>query len=414
MDQAMPPRRQRRLLMAALAAAVLLSTAAALWQLGPRGLRVPIASARLAAVERGLFRDEVLLRATVAPLHSVVLDAVESGRVEEVLARDGAIVAKGELLFRLSNPQRRLDLLARESEHAQQISNITNLRVAAEASRSERARRLADLAFALALAGKQHQRNLALARDGFLSGAAMEDSADRMAQQRRVFDAAQSSNDKEEAIQDDALRQMERATGRLGAGLQLVNATIDALAVRAPVAGRLTDFRLQVGETVRPDQHLGRIDDQALFKLSAQVDEYYLSRIGPGRQGATSIDGHSHALVVSRIYPQIKDGRFALELAFERDPPPTLRPGQGAEVSITLGGARAGLLLPNDAFINDSGGLWVYVLDSAGAQAERRAIRSGRRSHSQVEVLAGLAEGERVLVSSYASYGASPTLHLTK
>ncbi|WP_229422021.1 efflux RND transporter periplasmic adaptor subunit [Massilia aquatica] len=414
MDQPQPRRRARRWLPAAAVALALAAGAAALWQQIPRGLQVARADARIATVARGVFRDDVALRATAAPLHSVMLDAVESGRVEEIFARDGALVDKGEVLFRLSNPQRRLDLLAREAEHAQQISNLTNLRIALEASRMERERRGAELAFALALAEKQHARSAALAQQGFVSPTALEDSLDRVAQQRRLYQSDKAGYRSEATTQRDAVRQMEQAIGRLEAGLQLVNATIDALAVRAPVSGRLTDFHLQVGETVKPDQHLGRIDDVDRFKLTAQVDEYYLNRVAVGRQGTATIDGRAHALTVSRIYPQIKEGRFTLELAFAGGQGATLAPGQAADALVTLGGASDALLLPNDAYINDSGGVAVYVLDQDGKTATRRALRSGRRSHSQVEVLGGLAPGERVIVSSYAAYGKAARLQLTE
>ena len=405
MDQPLPRRRARRATLALGIGATLLALATLVWQLMPRGLQVPLTEARIATVTRGMFRDEVALRATAAPLNSVMLDAVESGRVEEVLARDGAVVQRGDILFRLSNPQRRLELLAREAEHAQQISNLASLRVSLEASRAERQRRSADLGFALMQAQKKHARNLALAQKGFVSAAALEDSADHLAQQRHALDTEIAGAQTEAAIQRDAVRQMEQAIARVEAGIRLVNATVDALAVRAPVAGRLTDFRLQVGATVKPDQHLGRIDDVARFKLSAQVDEYYLNRVAIGRHGIATINGRTYSLSVSRIYPQIDEGRFTAELAFEQGQPETLHPGQSVEVSVTLGGSTEGLLLPDDAFLNDTGGAWAFVLNRHGTLAERRQIRTGRRSNRHVEVLSGLVAGERVIVSSYARYG---------
>lgn len=414
MDQPLPRPRGRRVAVAVTIAAAVTVLAAALWQLAPRGLQAPLANARFAAVERGMFRDDVALRAIAAPLHSVMLDAVETGRVEEVFAADGALVARGDVLFRLSNPQRRLELLAREAEHAQQISNLTNLRVSLEASRSQRQRRAADVAFALMQAQKQHDRNVALAQKGFISAAVLEDSADKVAQQRRLLESDQASDAVEGATQRDAVRQMAQAIARVEAGMRLANATVEALAVRAPVAGRLTDFRLQVGETVKPDQRLGRIDDVAQFKLTAQVDEYYLNRLVPGRHGVATTGGRQQPVSVSRVYPQISDGRFAVELAFEKGQPDAMNPGQGVEVLITMGGATPALLLPNDAFMNDSGGAWAFVADRDGTGAERRAIRTGRRNNSQVEVLSGLAAGERVVVSSYAHYGKAKQLQFTK
>ena len=104
-----------------------------------------------------------------------MLDAVESGRVEEVFARDGAMVKRGEVLFRLSNPQRRLELLAREAEHAQQISNLTNLRVALEASRTARQRRAPTWHSRWRRRTSSTRRNEGLAQQGFISQAALEE-----------------------------------------------------------------------------------------------------------------------------------------------------------------------------------------------------------------------------------------------
>ena len=114
------------------------------------------------------------------------------------------------------------------------------------------------------------------------------------------------------------------------------------------------------------------------------------------------------------IYPQIKEGRFTVELVFTHGQPPVLNPGQSLDAQITLGEPAAALLLPNGAFINDSGGAWVYVLDASGGQAQRRAVRIGRRNNSQLEVLQGLQAGERVILSAYAAYGNSPRLHISR
>jgi len=415
MDQPIAPRAwHRRWRGAVLAAAAVGLGACALWFLLPDGMNVQMADVRIAAVQRGVFHDDIAVRASAAPLHSILLDAVESGRVEEVFVRDGAQVRRGEPLFRLSNPQRRLEVLAREAEYAQQISNLTNMRVAMETASTARQRNASELAFALTQAEKQHARNQALAARGFLSAAALDESADRLAQQALLLHTAQTSNEAEARIQRDAIRQMEQATRRLAVGLQLVHATADALVVRAPSDGRLTDFHLQVGEAVKPDQRIGRIDDETRFKLLAQIDEYYLNRIRSGQQGRAQTAAQVAALTVSRIFPQIRDGKFNVELALADDARVPLLPGQGVDAYITLAAPAQALSLPNDAFASDSGGAFVYVLEADGRHAVRRAIRSGRRSHRQLEVLEGLKEGERIIVSSYKAFGESKKLELSK
>lgn len=414
MDVVIPRRRGKRV---AMIGAIVIATAAALgalWSWMPRGLQVDGADLRTGIAKRGVFVDEVIVRASAEPLNSVILDAVESGRVEEVYASDGALVKKGQLLFRISNSQRNLELLARQSEHAVSIFNLSNLRVAQEASASEHQRRLDDLQFAVDQAGKQHARNVKLAGQGYISSVALEESADRLAQQQRALRQEQQAAAAESRVRDHAGQQLEAAIRGLNSGLKLVAATVDALAVRAPADGRLTNFHLQVGESIATGKNIGRIDDPRRFKLSASVDEYYLNRMAVGRHASVQQDGRSYAADISTIYPQIKQGRFTVELVFTQGQPPVLNPGQSLDARITLGEPASALLLPNGAFINDSGGAWVYVLDAAGRHAARRAVRIGRRSNSQVEILDGLKAGDQVILSSYAAYGNSPRLQITQ
>jgi HlyD family secretion protein len=471
MDRPLPKRRPNYLLLA-VGALVVLGCVVAITQLAPRGLRVASGDIRVAAVQRGFFRNDILVRSAAAPLHTVILDALESGRVEEVLVNDGALVAKGELLFRLFNPQLRLDLVAREADRAQQISNVSNLRVTLETSQTEHQRRLLDLGYAVAQARRLQARNASLRDGGFISAATLEDSQDRLAQQQQALEDEKTRFAVEVRTKREGVRRMEEAIEQLDTGLQVVNESIEALAVRAPIAGRLTDFRLQVGEIVQPEQHIGRIDDPSQFKLVAEVDEYYLG-LAAGKQGQVNFNGRDYPVEISRVFPQVREGRFSIELLFTHEAPGGLSPGQSAETRIELGEAGVGqateaqsglglgsresrvvqgeespgygrkspltpatpsdsrtrqsagsrvapgeigseLLLPNDAFLNDTGGTWVFVVAPDGKTAERRAIRVGRHNDGQVEVAAGLAPGERVIVSAYGAFGKAEQLEITR
>ncbi|MTW02507.1 efflux RND transporter periplasmic adaptor subunit [Duganella ginsengisoli] len=414
MDTIVPKRRGKKIIVACATVAAIAAAAAALWHWMPRGLQVPAGDLRTATVEQGVYRDDIVVRASTVPLRSVMLDSVESGRIEEVFARDGDRVQQGQLLFRIANPQRNLELLARQAEHAQQISNLSNLRVAQEASRSDRERRIDDLVFQLEQTRKQHERNARLAAQGYVSAAALEESQDKLERQQRALAQARQSDSTEGRVREHALTQLQNALDGLKSGLKLVSATVDALAVRAPTAGRLTDFHLQVGESITNGKHVGRIDDPDHFKLTAEVDEFYLKRVAAGRHGVVQHDGHSYAVDVATVYPQIKDGRFTVELVFTGAAPEQLSPGQSLDARIALGEPAPALLLPNGAYINDSGGAWVFVLSPGGATAERRDIRTGRRNNSQIEVLGGLARGETVIVSSYTAYGKALKLQISK
>lgn len=414
MDAVLPKRRSKLYVRAGVTLALLAAFGAGTWHFMPHGLQVAAADVRVAGAANGIFRDDIVVRATAQPLNSIMLDSVESGRVEEVLVQDGQAVDKGQLLFRLSNPQRNLALLERQAEHAQQISNLANLRVAQETSRSEHRRRLSDAQYAVQQAEKQHARNSRLSQQGFISAVALEESADRLAQQRRTLDNERRRFELEESVRQRGLQQMETAIDGLASGLQLVSATVDALAVRAPAAGMLTDFRLQVGQTVQPNQNIGRIDDPRRFKLSVQIDEFYLSRITRGLPGSVNQDGKTYPLQVSAVFPQIREGRFTAEMVFTKDQPAVISPGQSLDAQLTLGQSVPALLLPTGAFVNDTGGAWVFVVDKASGRAEKRPVRLGRRNNSHVEVLSGLAAGEQVIISSYGPFGKAEQIHVNQ
>lgn len=406
------PKRHRNWWAIGGAVLVAMAAVAAVWQIVPRGLRVQAIDLRIATVERALFRNDLLVRASAAPRSTLLLDALESGRVEEILVDDGAMVEKGQLLFRLSNPQLRLNLVAREADRAQQISNLSLLKVALESSQTDHQRRALDLKFALSNARRDHARNVVLQEQGLIPKRTLEDSADLLQQQELSLADEQSRIGVEMRIKRDGIRQMQQAIERLDAGLKVVNDSIDALDVRAPIAGRLTDFHLQLGEIVKPEQRIGRIDDPRSSKLVAKLDEYYLGRVAEGQTGMATTLERSYPVRIARVFPQITDGRFTVDLEFTNDMPADLSPGQSAETRIALGESSPALVLPNDAWVTDGNGAWAFVVLQEGDAAVRRSIRTGRRNNTQVELASGLEPGERVIVSGYGRFGNAQRLQI--
>lgn len=384
-----------------------------IWYWTSDGLRVSSNDLRIASVERRAFQDDIIVRSTVQPLKSIFLDAVDRGRVEHVYVRDGAMVKEGDLLFRLSNPQLRMELLQRQSEQAQQISNLATFDVNFEAARYDSLRRLNDLAIAVRDAEKVCARQEQLAEKGFVSQATLKDSVDRLQDLRVQLRDEQAREAQATSTRSNAMKQLQIAITGMRSGLELVTESIDALSVRAPIGGRLTDFKLQEGESVRVDQRIGRIDQPAAFKLTSQIDEFYLRRVSVGQHGRATLGGKTYPVMVQAIFPQVKDGRFSADFVFLDDKPTDLNPGTTIDLTIALGEASPALILPSGPYLNDTAGAWVFAVAAGGSRAERRAVRIGRRSNTQVEILSGLKPGERVIVSTYATFGNSKRLRLT-
>jgi HlyD family secretion protein len=193
--------------------------------------------------------------------------------------------------------------------------------------------------------------------------------------------------------------------------LDAMRTASEGLAVRAPVAGRLTGLTLQVGESVRAGTRIARLDSLGRFKLDLRLDEFHLGRVREGLVATLTHDGRDHALHVARIDPQVKDGRFSAELQFDGDPP-ALQVGQGLDVRLTLGNTQQALLLPDAGFYADTGGAWAFVLAADGRHAARRELKLGRRADGVVEVLGGLQPGEQVVVSPYRAFAAATSLQI--
>jgi HlyD family secretion protein len=378
----------------------------------PHGLTVAASELTFSTVTDGNFLDELVLRVQVVPAHQVLLDATESGRVDAVLVRDGDMLKEGNLLYRLSNPQREQEVLQRSAEVAQQLANLAMQRTALASAQAILRRDITSLSHELNRAENDLSRQQSLAAQGFVSPAVLENARLKQAQQQRLLDQAREDGAVEIRTREQAVSEMERAVKGLSDGLAIVRKAASGLSARAPRDGQLSGFTLQVGSSVKPGDRLGRIDDIASFKLSGNVDEYYLNRIQTGLEGSLDAAGKTWPLRVSQRLPQVKDGRFGVELEFLRDGPGALQSGQGLDARIRLGRPSTARLIADGAFYGDSGGAWVYVLDGTGKTAERRNVRLGRRAAGQIEVLDGLQAGERVIVSKVRQFGDAKQLSL--
>ncbi len=395
----------------ALTAAAALAAAGLLSHYWPRGTPVSRADVEIAAARTGPFRDVVVGRAAVLPLQSVLLDATEDGRVEQVLVKDGASVEAGQLLVVLASSQRAQELMARSSEAAQQLANLATFRAGLAQAQAAQRRELTQAEFELERVRRLHERNRDLAAQGFLSPSALEDSADKLAMAQRLFTQLQTDGREELRTREQSVQAMQRAVADLDQRLGAMRTASEGLAVRAPVAGRVTGLTLQVGESVRTGSRIARLDSLGRFKLELRLDEFHLARVREGLAAELLHEGRRHGLHVARIDPQVKDGRFSVELSFDAEPP-ALQVGQNLDLRLTLGEGGPALLLPDAGFYADTGGAWAFVLDADGRHVQRRELKLGRRADGVVEVLGGLQPGEQVVVSPYRAFTGATALQL--
>lgn len=415
MDRVVETRGLSKQVKIGIAVAAVLLAAIAFYMLAPTASSQTVAADRvtISTVEKGRFDDFLPLRARVTPLVSVYLDAIEGGRVEQVLVEDGAMVQKGQLLAVLSNAELQLSVLARQTEVTQQINSMRSQELALAQSRLQNERALIEADLVTDKARRQFEVQRPLVGKGFVAGKTFQDSRAEYEANRRRSEVLRRAQATDEKLQSSQLAQLRTSAAALNGSLDIARGSLDALNLRAPVSGQLTAFSIQVGQSMNRGERLGQIDTSG-NKLVAQVDEFYLGRVVPGQTATAESGGRTYRMKVAKIYPQVRNGTFEVDFHFVGAAPPQLQRGQTIQTKLTLGDPTQALLIPNGAFYNETGGSWIFVVTPDGSEAVKRQVRLGRRNANYIEVLEGLEPGERVLTSPYTGFADKDRLDLEK
>jgi len=381
--------------------------AIAIWLLvgaGDRVYRVPFDHITIATVTHGPFEDYIAVRGAAAPFATHYLTAEQGGVVKQVLVEDGITVKAHQPLIVLSNGALELQVASREADTESQVNALENTRLQLEEGRFKYQHDLLDIEHQIAtLQGDLARDKILLDGNAIAPSIYAQEQAD-YAYQLKLREATLASGDKERQVREGQLVQLGRALARLNENVATAKASLDSLTIRAPTEGRLTALDAEVGQSKAPGAVLGQIDTLDRFKLTAQVDEFYLGRVTPGQTAVFQAEGRDYQATVFKIYPQVANGTFRIDLHFADVSPREVHVGQAIDMRLELGGAALATKLPNGPFYQDTGGHWVFVVSPDGHYAVRRNVRLGRRNPEHVEVLEGLGPGEKVIVSGYEAF----------
>jgi len=368
----------------------------------------------ISTIKQAEFSEYLPLRGVVEPEKTIFIDAIDGGRVEEVLIQEGALVTQGQAILKLSNTNLQLNVLAREAEVSEQINNMRNTRLALEQNQLALKRDVIELDFEVLRLQKQFTRNKALVEKKLISEQAFEMVKDELDFQLKYRETVQQSQQKEALLQNQQLEQLAASIKTLESNLAISRGSLDKLIIRAPSAGQLTFLDAQVGESKRNGQRLGQVDLIEQYKVTAQVDEFYVSRVRKGQTASFSLNQQSYQIAVAKVYPGINNGTFKVDFSIaDANIAKQLRLGQSVQLKFNLSSSESKLQIANGGFMQNTAGSWVFVVDDSGEQASKRTVRLGRKNPQSIEVLSGLAIGERVITSSYASFADAEQLSLS-
>ncbi len=358
----------------------------------------------IATVTRGPFREFIPIVGNVLPINTFYLSAMEGGRVEEIYREAGAVVNKGDKLLKLGNTSLLLDIMWREAELFQQSNNLRNTRLSMEQQRLALKTQLADIEYQLLQQKRIYARSKELYNKEMLSQQEYEATKDQYEylQKRRDLTFESQKNDLE--FRRAQIESLESSLKRMEDNLEIAKQKLDNLTIVAPISGHLTALNAEIGQTKSPGERLGQIDVLDGFKVRASVDEHYLPRIEIDKTGEFDLAGETYQLIVRKVFPEVKDGRFEIDLEFTDRVPTGITRGQSLHIRLDLGGISEAILLPRGGFYQVTGGNWVYILANDQKTAFKRPIKIGRQNPQYYEVLEGLEPGELVITSAYDNY----------
>lgn len=399
--------RRRRWINAALITTVTTIVIASIvaW-LGPAGrsLRAQQSKLSIATVTDGRYQDFIPFRGTVVALETVYLDALEGGRVEQVHVQPGDEVTAGELLVELSNTELELTVLDREARLIESIVQLQAYQTQLEQNHLNNQKALAEIDYNIARLARSSKRRGNLMERGVESRESFDSVQDELTYAQTLRPLQAHSNEQQTVLRIQQMPQISAQLEKLHKDVEITRGKLESLNVRAPVAGRMTAIDLKVGENRNRGERLGEITPDTGFKLTAEVDEYYLGRLHPEQIATVETGTTRRQLRVTRVYPRVENGVFMVDLAFVAAMPNDLLPGQTQQGKIALGSDSRTLVLQTGPFLQYTGGNWAFVISEDGHSAVRRNIKLGRRNVEQVEILSGLKAGDKVITSDYTGF----------
>ena len=362
------------------------------------------------SVREGIFHNYITVTGNVEPITTIFLDAREGGRVEEKIIEEGEQVKKGDVILRLSNPDLDLSILNSEAQLAEKSNFLRNTMVVMEQERLQIKRELLNIEYDIIRKKRLYKQDSILFKQELIS-------RDEYLRSKEDYEFAIRSNElyierqKQDSIyRSIQVKQMKLNLKNMELNLQLVRQRKDNLNVKAPVDGQLTILDAEPGQNVPKGGRIGKIDVLTSFKVVAKIDEHYIDKVRTGLTAILERNGKNYNLKVRKVLPDVRNGRFTIEMVFNGNRPENMRTGQTYYTRLQLGNPQKSLLLPRGSFFQKTGGQWVFVISEDGKSAEKRNIKIGRQNPKYYELIEGVKPGEKVITSSYDNFGDSERL----
>ena len=367
-------------------------------------LKIDSRKITISEVTRGEFQEYISVTGTVLPISTFYLDAVEGGRVKKIFVEEGNYVNVGDDILELDNTDLHLDIMYREAQLFEQINNLRNTRLAMEQQSLGLREQLLEIDYQVTKSKRLYDQSSNLIGKNHISRDAFDQARDDYNYWRSKRDLTVETQKQDSILRAVQIEQLERSVERMQTNLEVVKQKLENLAIRAPITGQLTLLNAEVGESKSRGERIGQIDVLEGFKIRAAVDEFYIARVAVGQSATVRLSEVTYNLEIRKVYPEVRQGRFEIDLEFQGQAPEGIRRGQTVQLRLALGNLSEAVTVARGSFYQKTAGRWIYVVDESGEFAVKRKISLGMQNPREYEVLEGLEPGELVITSSYDSF----------
>jgi HlyD family secretion protein len=371
---------------------------------GAAKLNVDTQRITISEVTKGNFQEFIPIDGVVQPIKTIYLDATEGGTVQHILVEDGATLSQGQPILQLTNTDLQLEMVNRETAVFDLINNLQHTRNLMQQNRIQQLNQLADIEYNLIEAKRVYDMNRQLYEEKVIPRQDFQQSKNNYDYQVRKRSLTKQTLRQDSISMAHQVQQMTESVGRMKSNLALMRKKMDDLTIKAPVSGQITSLNAEIGESKSRGQRIGQIDVLNGFKVRANIDEHYISRIFAGQAGSFTFNNKSYELRVKKIFTQVSNGQFQVDLEFTTAAPAGIRRGQTLQVRLALSDQTQAVLVPKGGFYQKTGGNWIFKVEENGRKAFRADIRLGRQNPEYYEVLEGLEPGDKVVTSGYENY----------
>ena len=381
---------------------------------GKSRLNVDMERISISVVKKGPFQETIPVNGIVLPLTTIYLDASEGGRVEEKYVEDGAVMKKGQPILRLSNTDIELGLVTQQTNVYNLLTQMQISQNAAQQNTVTRLNQVTDVESQLREAERIYILNKKLYQEKVIGSQEFkkaENDYNYFLQKKKLSDQIMQQDSVSTKQQLTQARQSYDGSQN---ALNVLRKKVGDLIVRAPVDGQLTSLDAEIGQSKNKGERLGQLDVLSGFKVRVDVDEHYISRIVIGLAGEFTFAGKEYKLLIKKVYTQVTNGRFQVDMAFEGELPQGIRRGQTLQIRLAFSDEVEAIQVAKGGFFQQTGGNWIFKVAEDGSIAYKVDIQIGNQNPDYFEILKGLKPGDKVITSSYENYGNIQELVLKK